>query len=196
MENLKLFDVITRGQSEELKLLHAKYKSNEGNKYVLNQNRYFNEKLACFNELGLKEKIRYLDIGTGVGFLPMIFNACGHSGECVDIDTNPFFNDAVKILNVNRTVHKVEAFKPFYKFEEKFDVIISTRITFNNHARSELWGEEEWRYFIRDLQKSLNCGGFIRLFCNGNDKVFSERKIESNWPANVFEIRKNELPML
>lgn len=158
---------------EHLNEFRKDYPGIEGGKYIQKMRSYVEEKLAFYYYMDIPDdkSITCLDIGTGSGYLPFIMEHFGHECVAMDLDTSPVFNETVKMLGVNRISHRVEAFQPIPKMKHKFDYIVGTRVCFNNHMRENHWKEEEWRFFINDIQQYLKKDGNIRFFLN-RDKVY------------------------
>ncbi len=89
------------------------------------------------------------------------------------------YNDIIDFLKVNRIVHRIKALQKLPSFGKKFDLINAYAICFNNHDQPDLWGVDEWTFFLQDLkQNHLKENGRIVLALNPekddrNDKVFS-----------------------
>jgi len=146
----------------KLDKIRKKYNTNDrGQKYIaasikkMGRDGYVNEKLSHYVAAGLNTpefaNSKILDIGTGAGFFPFICNAHGHSAEGLDIDWAPVFNETVKVLNVKRHLFRIEKFKPFINTGTKYDLITAHRTVFNCHKTPDLWGADEWVYFMEDL---------------------------------------------
>jgi SAM-dependent methyltransferase len=107
-----------------------------------------------------------LDIGTGVGYFQFICSKLGHKAFAIDVDEYPIYNEAVDALGVERTFHRIEAFRLLPDMKRHFDLVTAFAICFNNHKMPNLWGRDEWAFFLRDLANNhLNPGGkvFLRL---------------------------------
>lgn len=169
-----ILNSITPEQRKALNQAKVKYEPMEGDKYIRSMRKYMNEKLKFYYYMRIPEgkKLRILDIGTGIGFLPYICSYFGHEVKAVDLGSNELLNAAVKILNVDRLSHRIEAFEPIPSLGMKFDFITATRICFNNHNLPNIWYNDEWEYFINHLKEQhLAENGMIRLFLN-KDKIY------------------------
>src|SRR5436305_15187339 len=58
------------------------------------------------------------------------------------------FRELIELLQIPRTIARIEAFQPLPKFDRKFDIITAYLICFNNHKTDKLWGPAEWDYFL------------------------------------------------
>lgn len=106
--------------------------------------------------LGLQESEpkKILDIGTGCGYFPYICRFYGHDINTIDISGEPIFNEVTEILKVERFIFEVKEYRSIPDFSTKFDLITAFMIYFNNHKNDNLWGPEEWRFFLEDLTKN------------------------------------------
>ena len=97
--------------------------------------------------------LRILDIGTGFGYFPFLCQSFGHVAVGLDLDMRDMYNDAIRILGVDRRTWRVEAYQPLPDLGEKFDVVTAFMICFDNHGdKSEPWGIEEWNFLLNDLK--------------------------------------------
>lgn len=108
---------------------------------------------------------RVLDIGTGCGYFPYLCRQFGHDAECVDLDTEPLYNESVAALGLKRHVRRIQQFESL-DIEGKFDLITAFMICFNEHKQPGLWHIDEWKYFVTDMEVRLNPGGAIYLSFN------------------------------
>ncbi|MFB0490077.1 SAM-dependent methyltransferase [Methylobacterium sp. OAE515] len=122
---------------------------------------YFNDMIRL--ELNEGSRLRILDLGTGFGYYPYICSAFGHDAEAIDIDTLQLYNEVTLALGVKRTVCRINAFEPLALNHGRFDLIMAFATCFNNNSSPNLWGQQEWYFFLNDLvQKNLCEDG--RLF--------------------------------
>ena len=121
-----------------------------------------------FTELRLKKPSRILDIGCGFGLFSRIATFNGNTVESIDIpNASPILKEATKILKLKKHEFTVKKNTPLLKFKKKFDVVHASQIFFNGHASKDLWGVDEWKYFLTDLHDNvLNDGGFVALVFN------------------------------
>src|SRR5436305_14068454 len=65
------------------------------------------------------------------------------------------------MIGVRRIVKQILAFHPLPSFGQKFDVITSFMVCFNNHKMPRLLGTSEWEFFLDDLAKHLKPRGRV-----------------------------------
>ena len=95
----------------------------------------------------------------------------------VDVPGHDFYTEMVQLLGVNRQELFVQANQPLPDFGRRFDAITAFAICFNNHATENLWGTEEWDFFLKDLRKNqLTEHGrvFMKFNPEPNGEFFSE----------------------
>jgi SAM-dependent methyltransferase len=108
-----------------------------------------------------------LDLGTGCGYFPYACKHFGHNTYSVDIAEEEMFNAVTRLLNVTRTIHRINALEPLPRFPVRFDVVTAFMVCFNNHLESTLWGVEQWRFFLGDVARNhLTDNGRILLVFN------------------------------
>ncbi len=125
----------------------------------------------------VNQHISILDIGTGAGYFPFICQENGHQVMTVDVPGHDFYTEMVQLLGVNRQELFVQANQPLPDFGRRFDAITAFAICFNNHATENLWGTEEWDFFLKDLRKNqLTEHGrvFMKFNPEPNGEFFSE----------------------
>ena len=103
-----------------------------------------------------------LDIGCGGGFFLFVAQALGHRGLGLDVGGIPVFDDLVDLLGINRIEHKITRSETVPNFGRKFDLITAFATAFHGGREdSWRWGEQEWDFFLRDLERHLEPGGRI-----------------------------------
>jgi SAM-dependent methyltransferase len=124
--------------------------------------------LQRVRELGLDyaPRSRILDLGCGAGYFLYIIKLLGHEILGLDLDDLPMFRELIELLQIPRTIARIEAFHPLPKFDRKFDVITAYLICFNNHKSDKLWGPAEWDYFLSDAAAHLVPNGRLWLELN------------------------------
>ncbi len=93
---------------------------------------------------------RIFDIGTGFGYFPYICESYDHEVLCMDLDTVPLYNASVAALGLDRRTHRIERFQPLPDIG-RFDLITAFSVCFNRHNYPDVWGRDEWWYFLRNL---------------------------------------------
>ena len=149
---------------EEYDDFYGKYARDLDTNWVRNAHR--------FNDLKIKKSSRILDIGCGFGFLSHIATFNGHIVDSIDMpNASPILKEASKILKIKKYEFTIKANTPLLKFENKFDVVTAFQIFFNGHASKDLWGVDEWKFFLLDIHDNiLNDKGRVTLVFNGEHK--------------------------
>ncbi len=124
--------------------------------------------LQRVRELGLDyaPPSRLLDLGCGAGYFLYINKLLGHEILGLDLDDLPMFRELIELLQIPRTIARIEGFQPLPKFDRKFDIITAYLICFNNHKSDKLWGPAEWDYFLNDAATHLARNGRLWLELN------------------------------
>ena len=138
--------------------------------------------LQRVRELGLDYAApsRILDLGCGAGYFLYINKLLGHEILGLDIDDFPMFRELIELLDVPRTIARIEAFQPLPKFGRKFDFVTAYLICFNNHKSDKLWGPAEWDYFLSDVATHLTPNGRVWLELNREyDGTFYTPKLKA-----------------
>jgi len=131
----------------------------EGQKYITTKAKgytrpsWVREKGICYHNAGLDKtpNMKVLDIGTGTGFFPFMCNLNGHIAEGLDIPSVPIYNEITKLLNIKTHHFYIKKFEPLIDTGTKYDLITAHRTSFNGHQSTDLWGVDEWMYFLEDL---------------------------------------------
>jgi 2-polyprenyl-3-methyl-5-hydroxy-6-metoxy-1,4-benzoquinol methylase len=142
-------------------------------KYLSFKHRY-QRRLRSAYDLGLHQSkgTDVLDIGTGPGYFPYICGKLGHNAYSLDLGDDPIFNDLIELLGVRRIVWAVNKFERLPDQGTKFDTITAFLICFNGHNSSDLWGQDEWAFFLKDLvENQLKPNGRIFLNLNVDDNT-------------------------
>ncbi|MEO8044195.1 MAG: class I SAM-dependent methyltransferase [Spartobacteria bacterium] len=121
-------------------------------------------KLDC----GFRKRI--LDLGCGAGLFLFIAQTLGHDVLGLDIDEVPMFAEMMLLLGLRRVTWRVRPFVKLPPTGKRFDLITAFMICFNGHKSPELWGREEWKSFLDDLQTRLTPRGRICLGFNKEDE--------------------------
>ena len=110
--------------------------------------------------------MRVLDLGCGSGYFLFALKTLGHDVVGIDLDDNPMYNDSVKLLGIPRIAQRVERLQPLPDLGAPFDLITAFSICFDLHWREEVWGPDDWKFFLKDARARLRPGG--RIFLNFN----------------------------
>ena len=170
--------------------------------------KYFNlpkwmaENLRRIRQLGLDRGFRktILDLGCGAGYFLFIAKILGHDTLGLDIDDVPMFGEMMMLLGLSRVIWRIQPFVRLPNFRKKFDLITAFMVCFNGHKTPGLWGVEEWRFFLDDLETWLNphgriCLGFNReadgsLYSEELQRFFLERGAEINGKRMILALRQ------
>lgn len=115
------------------------------------------------NELPPQE---ILDLGCGGGFFLFIARELGHRCLGLDFGGTPVYDDLIGLLGVERQIWEIKPYEPLPDLGRKFDWITGFSTAFNRHADRSIWGPQEWRFFLQDLNKHLRPGGRIFFALN------------------------------
>jgi SAM-dependent methyltransferase len=112
---------------------------------------------------------RILDLGCGPGYFLYVAKRLGHEGIGVDIDEQPMFRETLRLLEVDRIVHRIKVRQPLPPNENKFDLITSYLTCFHRLERKadgnwRTWSTGDWQFFIDDVRANqLNREGTLLL---------------------------------
>ena len=101
-----------------------------------------------------------LDIGTGAGYFPLLCQLKGHQVHSTDlpftedIPATHFYQEMMDLLDVSCTGYRIQPFTQMPSFGGRFDLITGFLVVFNNHREADLWGPEEWAFFLDDLRQT------------------------------------------
>jgi SAM-dependent methyltransferase len=110
-----------------------------------------------------------LDLGCGPGFFLYVARKLGHTGVGLDMDEQPIFRDTLRLLQVDRVVHRIGPRRPLPPNDNKFDLITSYLTCFHRIERLpdgtwRTWSPGDWQFFIEDVQANqLKPGGMLLL---------------------------------
>lgn len=107
-----------------------------------------------------------LDLGSGAGYFLFVNRVLGHTGLGLDIDDCPLFPEMFKLFGLQRTIHRIEKFRPLPETGAQYDWITAFSISFADHMAEKSWEVEEWNYFLKDAGRHLRPGGRIYLDMN------------------------------
>ena len=130
---------------------------------------------------------RILDLGCGPGYFLFIARKLGHDAIGLDTDDQPIFRDIVRLLEVERTVHRIAPRQPLPKPQKKFDLITSFLTCFHRIERMpngnwRTWSPAEWQFFIDDVRRNqLAPRGTLLL-------EFHPQRNGELYPADVREL--------
>ena len=110
--------------------------------------------------------LRVLDIGCGTGSFLYVLRSVGHKVFGLDLGDSEVYNEMIEFLKLPRIIHRISKFQRLPEFEAKLDLITAYSVCFDMHHCDEVWGPEEWAFFLMDCQARLKSGG--RIFLNFN----------------------------
>lgn len=135
-----------------------------------------------------------LDIGTGVGYFPVVCKYYGHRAVAIDRDGNQVFMDATRWLGVDRRSWEVHRFEPLPDLGQRFDLITAFMVNFDRvEVESDFvpWAAPEWAYFLSDLARNhLKPHGSIAMVLNDHTRrchdvlryfAIKGARVEDNW---------------
>ena len=176
-------------------------KKQRGAKYVRRWDGFWNEKqlVADLSLAGRTDIKSVLDIGTGVGMLPFIYQQRGLEVEGTDITeeiTGKMFIECCELIKLKRFELWVKPNQPM-NLTRHYDMIVATRTEFD---RQEGWN---WEFFITDCFKhcdriwfKLNEGGSIKKYDTWFSKILFNKKPDGtpigHW---CLKIDKSEWPI-
>jgi SAM-dependent methyltransferase len=159
----KFQDVIARHSSEG----YDSYK-------YFDKQLWLRSKMMRVTELGLDRSApsSVLDLGCGAGYFLYCCKYLGHSVHGLDLPDHEFYRDMIALLGISRTGFRIEPYQSLPIIGRRFDVITAHQICFNGHKTENLWGVEEWDFFLNDLEENhLNPGGLIALEFNEEPSI-------------------------
>lgn len=108
-----------------------------------------------------------LDLGCGAGFFLFLAKQSGHSCVGLDVGDYPLSNELIDLFGVYKLTWRIRAFEPLPDFGRQFDLITAFSAAFNrNQDETRGWTEDEWEFFLNDLNRHLKPGGQILLEIN------------------------------
>jgi cyclopropane fatty-acyl-phospholipid synthase-like methyltransferase len=125
-------------------------------------------------ELGLDKSppSSVLDLGCGAGYFLYCCKYLGHSVHGMDLPDYEFYRDMIALFGISRTGFRIEPYKNLPRLGKRFDVITAHQICFNGHKTENLWGVDEWDFFLDDLEENLlKPGGTIALEFNAEPSI-------------------------
>src|SRR5437588_3518112 len=98
-----------------------------------------------------------LDLGCGPGFFLYVAERLGHRGVGLDIDEQAIFRDTLRLLKVERLVHRIMPQRPLPTNTNRYDLITSYLTCFHRIERLadgnwRTWSAPDWQYFIDDIR--------------------------------------------
>ena len=191
-----LITIIDRREFEALRQRHLARDPGNGWLKYLNLQKWMAVNLRRVRDLGLDGgfRKRILDLGCGAGYFLFISQCLGHEGIGLDIDESAFFNDMIMMLGLSRVIWQIRPFARLPNLQRKFDLITAFMICFNGHKSPNLWGAEEWKFFLDDLDQHLTPRGQVCLGFNRekNGQFFSE-ELREFFASRSGEVRANEV---
>lgn len=145
-------------------------------------------------DLDCGRRKRILDLGCGPGYFLFISRCLGHDVVGLDLDEAAIFREMIALLGLHRVTWRVRPFVRLPRFGKKFDLIAAFMICFNGHKSRELWGPEEWHFFLDDLETQLSSSGRICLgFNRESDGRFYSEELCDYFVSRGGELEKNRV---
>ena len=163
IDQSKFEDVIARHSSEG----YDSYK-------YFDKQLWLRSKMMRAIELGLDKSAQssVLDLGCGAGYFLYCCKYLGHSVHGLDLPDYEFYRDMIALFGISRTGVRVETYKNLPLLGKRFDVITAHQICFIGHKTENLWGVDEWDFFLNDLVENyLNPNGTIALEFNEEPSI-------------------------
>lgn len=133
---------------QEIAKKHSKFE--RGVKYINRWDYYLKEKQFILQQINFKNIKTALDIGTGIGVLPVLLQQKGIIAEGSDIDeeiTGPLFKECCDVAGFKRFSLCI---KPQTAMNiDTYDLILASRTEFDRQFTCE----EDWLFFIDDAMK-------------------------------------------
>ena len=153
--------------------MQKKYQTNERrgpNKYF-GAHAWIKKDLKRWEELDqaglITPNLKVLDIGSGFGYFAIVGMAYTGS-NCIELADvpDPVYDAVTSVLGLSKYEVDVRAFTliQIQNNDKRYDLITCYRIVFDKW--NGFWEEEEYRFFLHDLQSLLNKGGSIVLGFN------------------------------
>jgi len=121
--------------------------------------------------------LKILDLGSGAGLFLFVCKNLGHKVLGLDIDIEPIYAEVFELLNLPpRVIHQISKFKPLPEFTDKFDIITSFMVCFNNWFEETPWGVKEWDFLLKDISRHLSKNGRVIFSLNRNTygKIYTD----------------------
>lgn len=129
-----------------------------GQKYIKNWGHYLKEKRDIVRLLDLPKNSDVLDIGTGIGLLPLLLQRQDCEVDGTDIEDG-IFKECCDLLDFNRFYLEIKPYIPM-NLPRSYDVIIATRTVFDRE-----FDYLSWDFFVKDALKHCD-----RLFLKTNEQ--------------------------
>ncbi|MEQ8664785.1 MAG: class I SAM-dependent methyltransferase [Rhodospirillales bacterium] len=111
---------------------------------------------------------RILDLGAGAGFFSYYCSRNGHEVCSIDAaDCPKVYDRSFEVLGLEKIHFSIAPGQPLLKLSARYDLVAAFQICFNGHGTQNLWGPDEWRYFLRHLGRDvLTSDGSVLLSFN------------------------------
>jgi hypothetical protein len=127
-----------------------------GSSKYLDLDKWLDVAIKRAQHLGLpgKHGLDLLDIGTGAGYFPFVCRDYGHNCLGLDVPDIAMYNELIDLLDVERRNWRIQPFVPLPQLGRRFDLVTAFSICFNGHGTDNLWGQEEWGFFLNDVRSN------------------------------------------
>jgi len=157
---LSVNEMVRELESKGFEQIRAKYRNPEDKKgwpkYVDARHRLeLATKQARALHLDRRRPARILDIGSGAGYFLFVCKQLGHTGMGLDLDWPPMYAEMFKLMQIPRRIWRIERFQRLPDLGMRFDVLTGFAVCFNSHGSDQVWGVEEWEFFLDDVRNNL-----------------------------------------
>jgi hypothetical protein len=134
----------------------------------------------------LEFPIKVLDIGAGFGYFAVVGNLYGNQIELADVP-HPIYDAVTPLLGLTKQELEIKPLTPV-TLQGNYDLVTAYRIVFDKG-----WGEDEWRFFLRDVRDNLlNEGGSVVLgFNDRRDRAFM--RWACTFSRQVYRVGKHDV---
>jgi SAM-dependent methyltransferase len=135
---------------------------------------WLRSKMMRVVELGLDKSppASVLDLGCGAGYFLYCCKYLGHDVHGLDLPDYEFYRDMIALFGISRTGFRIQPHQSLPFLGKRFDVVTAHQICFNGHKTDNLWGVDEWDFFLNDIEENhLNPGGVIALEFNEEPSI-------------------------
>ena len=122
-----------------------------------------------FRKTGVMNHENVLDLGSGWTYLSYICKYHNIYCDSIELPENDGGSESVgglsvrpdhwtetyNILSTNVIGFKIQPFELFPKLPKKYDLIVAHQICFHGHKTDNLWGIDEWKFFLEDVANNI-----------------------------------------
>ncbi len=157
------------------------------NKYIDDFDDRFWSAKKSYKRISTENSSSFLDIGTGMGYIPYVFKHNGYNVTCFDmVGCADIFNKSCEILGIKKHHFTINKYETLINFNKKFDIINSSLICFNKHKEKDLWLKDEWFFFLNDIYNNQLSDEGI-LYLGFNSEVDNNFYLGNDVLHNIFD---------